>query len=194
MTTKRGKRMPEKRIKAWWFAAAEKDGRVLLPHGDGREVKAGETLSVEGEIVCCSRGLHASVRPLDALKYAQGSVVCRVEVWGDIQKESDKIAGRHRKVLWMADAGVALRIFACDCADEALHRERKAGREPDARSWEAVRVARRHAIGKASNEELDAARAAAWAAARAAARAAAWAAAWDAENRMLVKALEALKP
>jgi hypothetical protein len=166
-----------KRIKGWWFCAADKDGKVRLPHGDGREVKTGETLSIEGgEIIACERGLHASVRPLDALKYAPGNIICRVEVCGDVATEKDKIAGRHRKVLWMADAGVALRRFACDCADGALHRERTAGREPDKRSWEAVRVARRHAIGQARDEDLDAA----WAAAWAAARDAVWAAARDA--------------
>jgi len=170
------KKAPKKetRIKAWWFAEPDAKGRVFLPHGDGREVKAGETLSVEGKIECCSRGLHASVRPLDALQYAPGGVVCRVEVWGDVQTEKDKIAGRNRRVLWMADATVALRIFACDCADEALRGERKAGREPDPRSWEATRVARLHAIGQASNEEL--------------------AAAGAAENDLLVTALERLAP
>jgi len=89
-----------------------------------------------------------------------------------------------------------LRLIACWCAEQALKRERAAGREPAAASWNAVRVARRHADGKATNEELAAARTAAWAAAWdaagaaardaaraaawAAARAAAWAAAWDA--------------
>ena len=73
-----------------------------------------------------------------------------------------------------------LRLFACECATRALNRERAAGREPDARSWNAVDVARRHAEGQASDQELTAARDAAWDAARAAARDAAWAAAWDA--------------
>lgn len=65
-----------------------------------------------------------------------------------------------------------LRLFACDCAERALQRERKHGREPDRRSWDAVAVSRRYAMGKATNRELTAARAAA----RNAARYAAWAA------------------
>jgi hypothetical protein len=72
-----------------------------------------------------------------------------------------------------------LRLLACDFAERALKREQKAGREPDARSWAAIKVSRRFADGKATAEELAAARAAGDAAgdaAGAAARAAAWAA------------------
>jgi len=80
-----------------------------------------------------------------------------------------------------------LRLLACDCAERALRWERRAGREPDERSWSVVAVSRRYANGEASDEELAAAEAAAWAAwdarptwaAEAAAEAAAWAV-WDA--------------
>ena len=64
------------------------------------------------------------------------------------------------------------RLFACDCAERALGRERDAGHELDPRSWAAVEVARRYARGEATDEELAAARDSAWAAARAAAWAA----------------------
>lgn len=47
-----------------------------------------------------------------------------------------------------------LRLFACDCAEHALIRERKAGREPDARSWNAVEVSRRFANGAVTSKEL----------------------------------------
>ena len=166
----------EKRILAWWFCAPDDDGVVRLPHGDKRVVKVGETLSVEGEIVACQSGLHASVRAVDALQYAPGSTVCRVEVWGDVQKESNKIAGRHRKVLWMADSDKALRLFACDCAEEAC----RVANHTDERSLNAIRVSRLYAEGKATKGKLAAARDAAWAAAWAAARDAAWNAAWAA--------------
>lgn len=78
------------------------------------------------------------------------------------------------------------RVFACDCAERALLREREAGREPDERSWNAVAVARRFADGNASNEELEQAEAAAWDA-----RAAAWAAADAAADAALDAALAA---
>jgi len=60
------------------------------------------------------------------------------------------------------------RLFACDCAERALMRERDADREPNKRSLVAVEVSRRYAMGEATGEEL----AASWAAARAAVRAA----------------------
>jgi hypothetical protein len=61
------------------------------------------------------------------------------------------------------------RLFACDCADDALARVA----EPDPRSVVAVAVARRFATGLATAAELDAAKAAATGAARAAAMGAA---------------------
>jgi len=75
-----------------------------------------------------------------------------------------------------------LHEFACWCAEWALKRERKAGREPDKRSWDAIRVKRAWLCGAATNEELAEAEAEAEAAealaeARAAAVAAALAAA-----------------
>lgn len=42
------------------------------------------------------------------------------------------------------------RLLACDCAERALRREIK----PDKRSWEAIRVSRRYAMGQASDDEL----------------------------------------
>jgi hypothetical protein len=55
-----------------------------------------------------------------------------------------------------------LRLFACDCAERALMRERETGLELDNRSWDAVAVLRLYADGKATDEELTAA----WEAAR----------------------------
>lgn len=46
------------------------------------------------------------------------------------------------------------RWFACECAKRALVREREAGREPDPRAWEALRVAREFSLGRASEEDL----------------------------------------
>ena len=90
-----------------------------------------------------------------------------------------------------------LRLFGCWCAEQALRAERNADREPDPRSWAAVRISRRFACGKATAEKMEAtwaaAREATWAAAREAtwaareaARAAAWAAAREAAREAQV--------
>jgi hypothetical protein len=139
---------------------------------------------VDGEIVPCQRGLHGSVELLDALQYAPGAVLRRTEHRGTIVEHKDKIASSERRALWQIDATKILHLFACQCAEKAL----KDAKVTDERCWKAIKVKRQWLKGKASDEELAAARAAAWAAARAAsrdaswvaARDAAWAAAWDA--------------
>lgn len=76
-----------------------------------------------------------------------------------------------------------LRLFACDCAERALNREREAGREPDRRSYDAVKVVRRFAVGEATEEERSAAATHAYAAAATATAAYAHAAYAYAEKR-----------
>jgi hypothetical protein len=104
--------------------------------------------------------------PVDA---ADKWVTCRVRLVERLDRWDDRTA----------------RLFAADCAEAVLLGERASGREPDERSWNAVAVARRFAIGDASAADLVAARDAARAArdaagaARDAARDAAGAA-WDA--------------
>ena len=84
--------------------------------------------------------------------------------------------------------------FACWCAENALRGERCQGREPDERSWEAVRVRRKWLRGEATDEELFAAWSAAESAAESAARSAAWSAAESAarkkQERMLLKLIK----
>ena len=78
-----------------------------------------------------------------------------------------------------------LRLFAVLCAERALRLARRIGQEPDKRSWEACRVARLHAQGKATDKELAVA---VHAASRAHADAAAYAAHSDAASRARVYA------
>ena len=137
---------------------------LWLPAHTGVEV--GQTLTTEGPLK------YASPRALDALQHASGPVICRISSSG--------------KVLAMADATTVLHEFGCWYAELALL---QAGHEPDPRSWNAIKVQRKWIKGKATDEELDAARDAAWdaeweacyvtsdvalAAASAAARDAAW--------------------
>jgi hypothetical protein len=171
-------------LDGWWFAKRDADGEVRLPHGDGRVVRVGETLTVDGPPVLCQQGLHASVHALDALAYAPGPIVCRVRLSGKIMEGKDKACATERTVLAMADVERDLRIYALGLALAALRAERAAGREPDPRSWAAIETTIAWMEGRARAAARDAARAAAWAAASdatwAAARDAAWAAAWAA--------------
>jgi len=164
-----------KPILGWWFAAGD-----TLPNGDGREVVVGETLKVQGPPVLCQRGLHASRRVVDALRYAPGDTLYRVRLGGQIVHDGDKMVATERTALWRLDATRALRLFACDVAEVALRAERAAGREPHKDSWAAIAVMRRWIDGEATDAERDAAWSAAWSAARSAARDAARSAAWSA--------------
>ena len=155
--------------------------------GSGKEKpwKVGEerTVPKPERVSLCDYGYHSAPSWRDALSYAPGPVACIVEVSDPINKDDTKQVSATRKLLAAKDVSKELRLFTCDCAERALKRERKAGREPDERSWKAIIVSRLYANGEANLQELDAAWAAArdaWAAARDAARVAAYAAAWAA--------------
>ena len=175
-------------ILGWHFCAEDK----RLGYDDGREIIEGETLRVEGEPALCQHGLHASERLIDALKYAPGPILCRVELSDGIIKGDDKAVARARKTLWMFDATNALRDFAATVAEQALVAERAAGREPDPRSWAAVQFMRDLLAGKIKEEDQEAARKAVWSAtdsARSAAWTAARKAAWSATDSAAARAV-----
>jgi len=122
-------------------------------------------------------------RDPDRIRSVVGDGMSVLELLRTNIKPEDRLWVVLRKEL--LDARI-LRLFACDCAEMALTRERDKGKEPDPRSWESVRVARLYAKGEATREELSAvssaAWSAAWCAACSAARDAAWSAAWSAAN------------
>lgn len=107
----------DKKILAWHVVGH--DRRLNRPHNGSRcKVKKGLRLSIptDHRTHLCVSGLHASVRLQDALRYfwvnttcrraaqnyGPSRVICRVELHGDIKKESDKMCARHRKVLaWL---------------------------------------------------------------------------------------------
>ena len=133
----------------------------------------GEWLSVDGDIRACSWGLHASERILDALGFAPGSVICRVEVRGDIREHGrppDKLVARERRILWRLDAeigGRVLREFARWAALQVidLWDAPAVVREYLETGDESLRYAARSAAGPAAGDAAwDAARDAAWAA------------------------------
>ena len=130
---------------------------------DGRPIPAiGEKLIYTGEIIWCHSGLYASPKPHQALQYAPGKLLHRVEC-GQIEREDgDKFVCRERTILQTIDAEQLMRRFAADQALSVAH------------LWDVPDVVRDYLTS------LDATkRAAARDAARASAWAAAWAAAWE---------------
>lgn len=170
----------------WHFL---REGRRLA-HGDRRIVVPGETYRVEGEPVLCQHGLHASRQPIDALQYAPGPVLCKVQLGGTIVHGEDKSVATVRTVLAMTDVTDILRVFARKMAAEAWFRHFERGTHPDVDRWlemgsEADRAAARAAARAATRA---AAESAAWAAAKSAALSAAWSAA---NQRLLAMVREA---
>ena len=135
-----------------------------LSHGGGPYAAHVE---LAGPPVLCIRGYHASAKALDCLSLGTGVYLSRRTLTGRVVVGGNKAAGSVCDRGPVVDATALLRRFAADCAARALRRERAAGRETDPRSWDAVRVARRHATGRATDAELTAAGAAAVAAIRA---------------------------
>jgi hypothetical protein len=146
--------------------------------------KPGKWLKVEGELVPCQNGLHLCT-PEQLLSWL-GPTLWIAEAGKEREVQTDKIVVRRARLLRQVTTWdeKSARLFAADCAEWALKQERKAGREPDKRSWNCVRIVRDYARGKAGEEERSAAgsaaRSAAESAARSAARSAAWSAAWSA--------------
>ncbi len=156
------------RVLAWHFLTEDR----RLRYYDGREVKAGESLSVDVTPVLCERGMHASPRILDALSFRTGPVLCRVRVSGDVVRGDDKVAGRTRECLWMVDAAPALRMFAVDCRARQIATYRRRGFRIDPRADAAIAAAYGYLAGTVTLAEVRASASAAAAAVAAVAAAA----------------------
>jgi hypothetical protein len=104
-----------KTVKAWFFSGTDKK----LAYNDGREISLGVEHTVDGKIVPCKHGLHASARILDAVSFAPGPILWEVELSGKIveHKEGDKLAASKRRyVRGGVDVSDTLRAFARRCA------------------------------------------------------------------------------
>ena len=156
------------------------------------KVEPGVEIVHKGKLELCNSGLHASIKLDDALSFAPGPILCRVRCQGRVKRGDDKLVCSRRTVLWMLDASRVLRLWGCWCIRNTKLQDGRTVWDllTDIRIRNAVEVAERFAVGQATEQELDAARAAARDAARAAARAAAWAAAWDAVMDASSKQLE----
>ncbi len=90
---------------AYHFVGATlRDGRPVPPDG--------ETLVHSGELKMCVAGLHASLHPFDALRYAPGATLCKVEVFGKILEDKDKLCAQKRRIIARFDATELLYKFA----------------------------------------------------------------------------------
>jgi hypothetical protein len=176
------------KILAWHFLTDER----RMSRGPRTLVEAGKTYRATGPLELCKNGMHASRRAIDALSYASGSVVCRVEMGGEVIHDTDKLVARSRKVLWMADATTTLHEFSAWTAEWILDKLEAKGYKIDPRSRAAITAKRRWLAGEISDEELAAAKTAARDAARTAAEAAVRAAARDALNAELERRFIAL--
>jgi len=139
---------------------------------DGRP---GKWLKVEPLVLKSRRGTIKVARPLvpDSVGFHLcaarnlcewiGATLWIAEAGKERIEEPHQIVVRRARLIRRVDTWneKTARLFAADCAEHALKRERKAGREPDERSWDAVRVVRAHARGRASADDLAGAYAAA---------------------------------
>jgi hypothetical protein len=171
----------------WHFS----DGTLSYDRND--KVVAGLSLACNpDDIRLCQYGFHGSYDILGALQYANGSVLSYCEIGGRIIKDDDKVVASIRRHIIVVDIERTLHEFAIWCAEQALALIDNS----DERSVNVLKIKRLWLDGKATDEELTAARDAAWdvardvardaardaarAAARAAARTATWTAARDA--------------
>ncbi len=182
-------------IPAYHFtAAALRDGSPIPP--------IGEWLEHTGPLVLCESGLHASIRLLDALRYAPGLTLHRVTLDGETLTGDDKLVARRRRIDETREVPLrAVMRLACEsaalaawCAGLYLPELVTAAEAADREDWadceRAASAAARAASDAASAAAGDAARSAARAAGDAASNAA-WAAAGAAAGAAAKDCLEA---
>ena len=89
---------------------------------DGRPIPAiGEWLVHDGPIVMCLSGLHAGKTPYEALRYAPGPLLHKVNLRGDLTVDTNKVVARSRRIVATIDATNLLRTFARKQALSVIH-------------------------------------------------------------------------
>lgn len=132
------------KIKAWHFIGNDR----RLAHEPEIEVAPGYIYTSDQPIVFGQSGLHASRTVYDALQYAPGEYLCRVECWGEVIEQSDKLVARNRHLIAAQDVASELRLWACWCVRQQWHLL------TDERSRRAVEVAEAFALGAATKADL----------------------------------------
>jgi len=139
-------------------------------------VEPGQKLeATQHPLSLCEYGLHASKTVLNALEYAPGPILCRVQLSGKILHDTDKSCAEYRRCIWMFKTTQVLHEFACWCAEQAL----TTAKVTIDRSWNAIKVKRLWLQGLATDKELKTAHSAAHSAAS---HSASYSAAWSARR------------
>ena len=174
--------MKAKKVLAWHFT----NGKVLR---DGTPLKVGKTYKHTGPLVMCSTGYHASIDIRDALSYAPGFIVSRVECGGEMEQQDDKLVCRERKVLWSVDAKAIIFKWSIRVATDAVKTAKKVCTDKAWNAWADLWISGKDRSASAANA-ASAAYAAANAASNAASNAAANAAARKKYSGWLVAMIE----
>jgi len=106
----------DENVRYWHFSKMD----ARLDFGDGRLIVAGETLEVPLPIELCVKGLHASSKIIDALRYAQGLLLWEVKLSGDIKIGYDKLVAQKRLAVKSYNLLPHIGKFAKFCADNAV--------------------------------------------------------------------------
>ena len=102
---------------------------------DGQPLVVGKTYTHTGPLVMCDSGYHAGRDITDALYYAPGFTVSRVECSGEMREQSDKLVCRQRKVLWSFDTKKVIIAWARRVATDAVKTVRKTSTDKAWNAW-----------------------------------------------------------
>jgi len=141
------------KILAWHFLKDNGSfcyGRARSPQPGGIETVSTDKRPLE----LCRWGLHASRNVIDALRFAEGALLRRVELSGEILRGGGKICATRRRELWRMDITNILHEFACWCAERALKRAVDAGHKVPDCYWDALEAKRAWLRGECSDKTL----------------------------------------
>lgn len=141
-------------------------GTWPLPTGK----RPGKWLEVQGRLEPCKRGLHLC-RRTDLVHWLGPTIWIAEADETELLTQRDKVVVRRARLITRLETwnDATARLFAADCAKDAVRRCRKAGITVDKRVDECIRVVYRYARGEATEAERSAAGSAAYSAAGSAA-------------------------
>lgn len=113
-----GPRRPQSAVQmtiiAWHFTGDRLRDGSPIP-------QIGEWLEYTGKVEICKSGLHASRDPFDALQFAPGPMLHKVECDQIVDEEEDKFVCLRRRIIASRDATEGLRYFARMRALSVVH-------------------------------------------------------------------------